>query len=163
MCTSRPEKLELGVPARKIHLIIFFFGNRYEGRFMSENSIPIRFEDLEDIQLQLLFEEHMFDGFEKQAIKYCQWLLKMNKEKRIAHHNSLARIAHVVRTAYGRMIDITPDCGCLMCAQWHSAAVQELLEQARFEKARRDLKKKAPRPRKTTFIYLEHFSLSYIP
>ena len=121
---------------------------------MSENSIPIRFEDLEDIQLQLLFEEHMFDGFEKQAIKYCQWLLKMNKEKRIAHHNSLARIAHVVRTAYGRMIDITPDCGCLMCAQWHSAAVQELLEQARFEKARRDLKKKAPRPRKTTFIYL---------
>src|ERR1017187_9005030 len=105
---------------------------------MSANSIPIRFEDLEDIQLQLLFEERMFDGFEKQAIKYCRWLLKLSEEKRKAHHDSLARIAHVVRTAHGRMIDVTPDCDCPMCAQWHSSAVQELLEQVRFEKARRD-------------------------
>jgi hypothetical protein len=41
-----------------------------------------------------------------------------------------------------------------MCAQWYFAANQELLEQARFEKARRKIEKKAPRPRKPTFIYL---------
>jgi hypothetical protein len=41
---------------------------------MSASSIPIRFEDLGDIQLQLLIEEPIFDGFEKQAIKHCRWL-----------------------------------------------------------------------------------------
>jgi hypothetical protein len=121
---------------------------------MSANSIPIRFEVLENIQLQLLFEERILDGFERQAIKYCRWLLKLNEEKRKVHHESLALIAHVVRTAHGRVIDVTPDCDCPMCAQWHSAAVQVLSEQAREEKARRDLKKKAPRPLKRSFIYL---------
>jgi hypothetical protein len=121
---------------------------------MSVNPIPIRFDDLEDIQLQLLFEERMFVGFEKKAIKYCRWLLTLTEEKRKAHHKSLARIAHAVRTSHGHAVDITPDCDCLMCAQWHSAAVQDLKEQAEAEKARRKLEKKVPKPRKPTFIYL---------
>jgi hypothetical protein len=121
---------------------------------MSANSIPIRFDVLEDIQLQLLFEEHILDGFEKQAIKYCRWLLKLSAEKRKAHHDSLSLIARAVRTAHGNVVDITPNCDCLMCAQWHSAALQMLSEKAREVKARRDLEKKAPRPRKPTFIYL---------
>jgi len=71
---------------------------------MGANSIPIRFEGLEAIQLQLLFEESMLDGFEKQAIKYCRWLLKLSDEKRKSHHKSLSRIAHAVRTAHGRNV-----------------------------------------------------------
>jgi hypothetical protein len=121
---------------------------------MNENSIPIRFDVLKDIQLQLLFEEHILDGFEEQAIKYCEWLLKLSEEKRKAHHNSLSHIAHVVRVAHGRIIDITPDCDCPMCAQWYFAAIQELSEQARVEKVRRKLKKNEPKTPKPTFIYL---------
>ena len=122
---------------------------------MSANSIPIRFQDLGDIQLQLLTEEHIFDGFEKQAIKYCRWLLKLSGEKRKAHHESLSRIAHAVRTAHGRQVlGVAPDCDCLMCAEWHSAAVQNLREQAQEEKARRKIEKKKPKPLKPTFIYL---------
>ncbi|HVC48143.1 MAG TPA: GIY-YIG nuclease family protein [Terracidiphilus sp.] len=121
---------------------------------MSVNSIPIRFEELEAIQLQLLFEEHMFVGFEKIAIKYCRWLLSLDEEQRKRHHRSLSRIAHAVRTAHGRAVDITPECSCQMCAQWHSAAVRELCCQADEERARRKAEKSVPKPPEPTFIYL---------
>ena len=127
----------------------------WEGRYMSANSIPIRFEDLGDLQRQLMIEECIFDGFEKQAMKYCRWLLKLSEEKRKAHHNSLSRIAHAVRTAHGRQVlNEAPDCDCLMCAEWHSAAVQELWEQAKEENRRRELERKKPKPLRPTFIYL---------
>lgn len=122
---------------------------------MSANSIPIRFEGLGDIQLQLLIEERIFAGFEKQAIKYCRRLLELSEEKRKAHHESLSRIAHAVRTAYGQQVlGVVPACDCLMCAQWHSAAVQELQEQAQWEKERRKLEREAPKQPKPTFVYL---------
>lgn len=119
------------------------------------NSIPIRLGELGDIQLQLLIEERIFDGFEKQAIKYSQWLLRLSAERRKAHHKSLSRIAHAVRTAHGRQVlGVAPDCDCLMCAEWHSTAVQTIREQVREEKARRKLEKEAPKPIRLTFVYL---------
>jgi hypothetical protein len=130
------------------------FSVRTEIAQMSMNSIPIRFEDMEDMQLQLLFEESSFFNFERQAIRYCRWLLKLSVEQRKMHHQSLSRIAHAVRTAHGQTVDITPECGCLMCAQWHSAAVQELCRQAGEERARRESARKAPQPPKPTFLYL---------
>jgi hypothetical protein len=43
-----------------------------------------------------------------------------------------------------------------MCIEWHSAAIQELREQALEEKTRRELEKKKPKPPRPTFIYLVH-------
>lgn len=96
----------------------------------------------------------MFRGFEKKALQYCRWLLKMDDAERMVHHKSLARIAHAVRTANGRKWDIAPECPCLMCAQWHSAAVMEIGNQAEAEEARREEERRLPRPPKPTFIYL---------
>lgn len=121
---------------------------------MNGGSPPIRFEDLHEMQIQLLFEEAMFDGFEAQALKYCRWLLKMSAEERRVHHKSLARIAYAVRTAEGREWDIAPECACLMCARWHSAAVGRIRNQAEAEEARREEERRSPRPPKPTFIYL---------
>jgi hypothetical protein len=109
---------------------------------------------LSEIQIQLLFEEAMFKGFEKQAIRYCRWLLEMNDEERKVHHESLARIAHAVRTAHGQFWDITPECDCLMCVQWHSAAVSEMWNQARAEDSAREKERGAVRTLEPTFIYL---------
>lgn len=118
------------------------------------NSIPIRYSDLRAIQLQLLFEERILAGFEKQAIKYCRWLLKMSEAEREVHHRSLSRMAHAVRTAHGLVVDIAPDCECPMCAEWHIAAMRELHLQAEEEWARREAERKMPRPPRPTFIYL---------
>ncbi len=106
------------------------------------------------MQIQLLFEEATFSGFEKHAIKYCRWLLEMSDEERTIHHKSLAHIAHAVRTAHGQFWDITPECNCLMCAQWHSAAVKEIWNQAAAEKLAREKKRAEPRTLELTFIYL---------
>lgn len=121
---------------------------------MRVDLIPIRFEYLGEIQLQLLFEERMFEGFEKTAIKYCRWLLTLDEAQRENHHRSLSRIAHVVRTARGRLVDIAPESNCPMCTQWRSAATQELCKEAEYEQIRREGEKKAPRLPKPTFIYL---------
>jgi len=122
---------------------------------MSASSIPIHFEDLGHYQRQLLIEEHAFEGFEKQATKYCRWLLKLSEAKREVHHASLSRIAHAVRTAYGQQVlGDAPDCDCLMCAEWHSAAVLELEKRTQWEKERRKLEKSTPKPPRPTYIYL---------
>jgi hypothetical protein len=47
---------------------------------MTENSVPIRFEDMEDLRLQLMFEERILDGFERIAFDYCRWLLQVTEE-----------------------------------------------------------------------------------
>jgi hypothetical protein len=122
---------------------------------MRAKSVPIRFEDLGRVQLQLLAEERILEGIEKQAIAYCRWLLKLTDDRREAHHKSLSRIAHAIRTAHGRQVlGGTPDCDCMMCSRLHSAGVQRLWEEALDERARRELEKLAPKRRKPTFIYL---------
>lgn len=121
---------------------------------MSMNSVPIRLQNLEELQLQLLFEERMLSGFEKQAIKYCRWLRKLTEEQRNAHHKSLSRIAHALRTSDGYIWDISPDCECQMCSQWHSEALRELWSRAEAKKSRRGQEKKTPRQARPTFIYL---------
>jgi hypothetical protein len=121
---------------------------------MGLNSVLIRFEDLEDLQMQLLFEEETFAGFEKEAFEYCGWLLTLTKEQREVHHRSLSRMAHAVRTAHGRVVDIAPDCDCNMCAQWYWAAVRALREQAEAERLRRKEEKMAPKSKRPTFVYL---------
>lgn len=123
---------------------------------MNKNALPIRFEDLHEMQIQLLFEEAMFDGFENRALEYCRWLLEMSDEERRVHHRSLARIAHAVRTADGQGWDwdIARECPCLMCAQWHSAAVREIQKQAKAEEAQRKVETRSTQPPKPTFIYL---------
>jgi hypothetical protein len=124
---------------------------------MSANAIPIRFEDLEEMQIQLLFEESTLEGFEKTAIKYCQWLLRLDEAQRARHHPTISRIAHAVRTAHSSRYlpdHAELDCNCLMCSQWHSAATRELEIRAEAEQATRKAERNTPRSAKPTFIYL---------
>ena len=121
---------------------------------MIEKAIPICFEELDDKQLQLLFEERTLEGFESQAMRYCEWLLKFDEEKREKHYRSLSRMAHAVRCAYGAM-DITPECECEMCRQWYWTALKEIRRRSEKMRAwlgqRKEKELRRPRP---TYIYL---------
>lgn len=117
---------------------------------------PIRFDDLDRWRLQLLFEERMLEGFEKQVIKYCRWVLKMSPSDREKHYRSLSRMAHAARTYRGRGMPYERECECEcpMCMEWYPRAERQVKKNAEEEKARRLHEKMTPRPPKPSFIYL---------
>lgn len=122
---------------------------------VAKTSAPIRFDDLDRLRLQLLFEERTLEGFEKQVVKYCRWLLKMSPSDRAKHHRSISQMAHAVRTCFqsGRM-PYEPECKCPMCVEWYPYAEREVEDNAEQEKALRLREKMAPKRPNPSFIYL---------
>jgi hypothetical protein len=123
---------------------------------VARTSSPIRFDDLDRLRLQLLFEERTLEGFEKQMIKYCRWLLKMSPPDREKHYRSVSRMAHAVRTYFGGggIPYYEPECKCPMCVEWYPLAEREVELNTEQEKARRLREKMTPKPPNPSFIYL---------
>jgi hypothetical protein len=122
---------------------------------VAKTSAPIRFGDLDRLRLQLLFEETPLEGFEKQVMKYCRWLLKMSPSDRAKHYRSLSGMAHAVRTYFGGGgIPYESECECPMCVEWYPHAERQVEKNAEGEKARRLREKMTPKPPYPSFIYL---------
>jgi hypothetical protein len=122
---------------------------------MAKTSVPIRFDDLDRLRLQLLFEERTLEGFEKQVMKYCRWLLKMSPSDRAKHYRSISQIAHAVRTYfYGGGMPYELDCKCPMCVEWYLHAERQVENNAEQERARCLREKMTPKPPNPSFIYL---------
>ncbi|MGH9605550.1 MAG: GIY-YIG nuclease family protein [Terracidiphilus sp.] len=122
---------------------------------MAKTSVPIRFNDLDRMQLQLLFEERTLQGFERQLLRYCRWLLKMSPPDREKHYRSVSRMAHAARTYDGGGgIPGEVDCECPMCVEWYPHALRKIEKNAEEAKARRLRERMTPKRPNPSFIYL---------
>ena len=122
---------------------------------MPKNPVPIHFDDLDRLRLQLLFEERTLEGFEREIIKYCRWLLKMTPSERERHYRSISWMAHAVRTYRGDgTFPYDLDCKCPMCAEWYPCALREVHLNTKEARSRRLREKLAPKRPNPSFVYL---------